>query len=197
MSAVRTPPPGRPRDPRIDDAVLAATRELLTELGYRNVSIGLVARRAGVHRPAIYRRWPSKPHLVFEAVYPMPPTPLPVATDSGDFATDFRAYIARVVNDFRRPEAAAALPGLLADLSGEPEMRRSVIDRMDTASRRHVNDMLTRAADRGQIAPGTDAGVLFDCVVGSVIQRMVVTREPSDQFAGQLADLLIAGLVAG
>ena len=91
MFAVHTPPLGRPRDPRIDEAVLAATRELLAEVGYKRLSMGLVARRAGVHRPAIYRRWSSKPHLVCEAVYPAPPVapavpaPLPVATGA---ATD-------------------------------------------------------------------------------------------------------------
>lgn len=201
MAAVHTPPPGpppgRPRDPRIDEAVLTATRDLLAEVGYKNLSFGLVARRAGVHRPAIYRRWPSKPHLVYEAVYPMPATPLPLAHDSGDFAVDLRAFITGTVADFRRPEAAAALPGLLADLSADLELQRSVMDRLDVASRGHVSVLVARGVDRGQVTPGVDADVLFDCVIGSVVQRMILTREPSQQFADRLADMLLTGLLTG
>ena len=67
---VPTAPAGRPRDQRIDDAVLAATAELLQEVGYAGLSIAAVAARAGTHKPAIYRRWPTKAQLVHEAAFP-------------------------------------------------------------------------------------------------------------------------------
>ena len=62
---------GRPRDPRIDSAVLDATVELLGETDYASLSVDAIARRAGTSKPAIYRRWPSKAHLVHEAVFPV------------------------------------------------------------------------------------------------------------------------------
>ena len=62
---------GRPRDPRIDDAVLGATVDLLGETGYADLSVDAIARHAGTSKPAIYRRWPSKAHLVHEAVFPI------------------------------------------------------------------------------------------------------------------------------
>ena len=61
---------GRPRDPTIDDVILRVTRDLLIESGYSGVAFDSVARRAGVTRPTVYRRWPSKMHLVHEAVFP-------------------------------------------------------------------------------------------------------------------------------
>ncbi len=61
---------GRPRDSRIDNAALAATAELLGEVGYAALSVDAIAKQAGTSKPAIYRRWPSKAHLVHEAVFP-------------------------------------------------------------------------------------------------------------------------------
>ncbi|WP_254848128.1 helix-turn-helix domain-containing protein, partial [Mycobacterium avium] len=74
---------GRPRDPRIDAAVLRATVELLAETGYPGLLVSAIAQRAGTSKPAIYRRWPSKAHLVHEAVFP-------VSADTGlhDFGPD-------------------------------------------------------------------------------------------------------------
>src|SRR5689334_6926881 len=59
---------GRPRDSSIDERVLAATRELLVELGWDGLSIRLVAAQAGVSRSSLNRRWPSKAELVLHAI---------------------------------------------------------------------------------------------------------------------------------
>src|SRR5689334_9907 len=66
----QTAGPGRPRDRRIDRAVLAATADLLVEAGYADLTIAAVAERAGTTKPAIYRRWRGKAHLVHEAAFP-------------------------------------------------------------------------------------------------------------------------------
>ena len=58
---------GRPRDPRIEQAVLNATAVLLVRHGYADLNLAEVARRARTTKPAIYRRWRSKAHLVHEA----------------------------------------------------------------------------------------------------------------------------------
>ncbi|WP_376707719.1 helix-turn-helix domain-containing protein [Nocardioides alcanivorans] len=72
-------PSGRPRDRRIDTAVLEAAAELLVERGYARVTLGAIAQRAGTTTPAIYRRWPSKAHLVHEVAIPQGFTALPRA----------------------------------------------------------------------------------------------------------------------
>src|SRR5690625_7263586 len=51
------------RDPNVDSAVLDSTRRLLVERGYRDTSVDAIAEAAGVSRPTIYRRWPSKAHV--------------------------------------------------------------------------------------------------------------------------------------
>lgn len=69
MSEPAPPAPvrGRPRSVEVDRAVLAATRDLLLADGYDALSIQAIARRAGVSRAAVYRRWSSVPMIVAEA----------------------------------------------------------------------------------------------------------------------------------
>ncbi len=55
---------GRPRDASIDAAVLEAVSDVLEESGYGSLAVEKVARRAGVSKTAVYRRWPTRQHLV-------------------------------------------------------------------------------------------------------------------------------------
>ena len=82
--------PGRPRDARHDQAILAATLRILQEKGYGGLTIEGVAARAGVGRPTIYRRWPSKPALVVAALVQSARLAVPVL-DTGSLRRDLIA----------------------------------------------------------------------------------------------------------
>src|SRR5438309_1240912 len=167
---------GRPRDARIDEAVLAATRQLLVEVGYRRLSYELIALRAGVTRPAIYRRWPSKAHVVHDAVFPGDDGDLVPRTAS--FERDLRRLIARTLASYARPEARVAVPGLLADLD-DPERRREVVDGLQNRVRVQLAERVARAVADGEIQADTDADLLLDTIVGALIHR-VVARQSLD-----------------
>jgi AcrR family transcriptional regulator len=51
---------GRPRDPSAHGRLLDATRTLLRDVGYQQLTMEAVALRAGVGKPTLYRRWHSK-----------------------------------------------------------------------------------------------------------------------------------------
>ncbi|MFI9403490.1 TetR/AcrR family transcriptional regulator [Nocardia sp. NPDC052316] len=57
-----------PDDPlsAIDLAILDAARRCVAEFGVRRTTLTEVARRAGVSRPTVYRRWPDTGALVAE-----------------------------------------------------------------------------------------------------------------------------------
>lgn len=68
-------PRGRPRDPEADARILAATREVVAEVGVRAASMSAIADRAGCGKPTIYLRWPNLRELVFAALAEDSPTP--------------------------------------------------------------------------------------------------------------------------
>lgn len=123
-TGVPGPAVGRPRDSRIAEEVLAATRASLIELGWERTSIRGVAERAGVSRPAIARRWPSKTHLVLEAI--LGAAPDLDAFDGVDTAGWISGVIAGSFDIFDRPEVRAAAPGLMATLRDHPDIRQAL-----------------------------------------------------------------------
>jgi AcrR family transcriptional regulator len=169
-------PAGRPRDRRLDAAVLGATRRLLVEVGYRSLSLEAVARRAGVHRPAIYRRWRTKAELVHAAVYPEGDVTLRV-TDSGDLARDLRTCVRNAIGLFSRPEVMAAVPGLVADLRHDLALQRRLLPAIEASARADFAHLVAGAVARGEARPDVDAGALFDALAGTVLFR-VVTAGP-------------------
>src|SRR5450755_3354969 len=68
MSAESRSGRGRPRDERIGERILTATRQLLVDRGLQAMSLDAVAERAGVSRSTIYRRWASSDELVLDAI---------------------------------------------------------------------------------------------------------------------------------
>ncbi|MBU9763134.1 helix-turn-helix transcriptional regulator [Mycobacterium sp. TNTM28] len=115
---------GRPRDTSIDDRVLRATRELLVEVGWDDLSVRLVAARAGVGRASVNRRWPSKAELVLHAILGETPDMAPFS------GTDLAGWIDWVVRGshelFSRADLKEAVPGLLLALRDNDDLRSAL-----------------------------------------------------------------------
>lgn len=62
------PSRGRPRSKDLDAAIMGAALELFIEHGIAGMSIAQVARRAGVGKPTVYRRWSGKEQLIADAI---------------------------------------------------------------------------------------------------------------------------------
>ncbi|WP_348731359.1 TetR-like C-terminal domain-containing protein [uncultured Mycolicibacterium sp.] len=122
------PTPGRPRDSRIDAAIIAATRELIVQTGYSALSLSAIAAHAGTTTAAIYRRWSGKVHLVHEAVLSEDANFTP--NGSGDIHADIRGLVQAMRTMFDRPEVRVALPGLIADTVADPELHKLMIARL-------------------------------------------------------------------
>src|SRR5215469_9048148 len=58
---------GRPRSEESEEAILAATLQLLTEKPLRDISMEEIAREAGVGKATIYKWWPSKAYVALDA----------------------------------------------------------------------------------------------------------------------------------
>jgi len=185
---------GPQRDPAIDEAVLRATRELLIENGYAGTSIDAIATRAGVGRPAIYRRWPSKAHIVHDAVYPV--------MESEDVSDDVEIVeeIARLtygaVALFGDAAAREAVPGLMSEGRGDPELRKALVTDQIEVIREELGQRIARAVDSGELRAGIDADTLLDVIAGAAIFAQSA-RDVQDQerLASTLVDLVLNGVL--
>ncbi len=186
---------GRPRDPRIDAAVLDATVELLGQTGYAELAVDAIARRAGTSKPAIYRRWPSKAHLVHEAVFPIGrATELP---DTGSLAGDVEEIVRRVVAVLTTPAARAALPGLVGEMAADLTLHAKLLERFSDILSRGLTDRLNDAAARGEVRPDVTAEELSEAVTGITLLALL-TRGPAldDGWVQRTATLIMRGISA-
>jgi AcrR family transcriptional regulator len=119
---------GRPRDSGIDDAAREATRALLIESGWEGTTLSAVADRANVSRPALYRRWPTKTHLVFDALFGWAAELLPKEIDAPQEAW-LGAAVQISFELFGDPAVRAGTPGLLASMAADDEMRQVLWER--------------------------------------------------------------------
>ncbi|BBX10910.1 TetR family transcriptional regulator [Mycolicibacterium aichiense] len=163
--------PGRPRDEKIDAAIIRATRELL-ETGYPALSLSAIAARAGTTTAAIYRRWSGKAQLVHEAILPAEIMAMPSA--SGDVVEDIRALVEATRTMFDRPEVRIALPALIADTVADPEVHSKMISRFASS----LTSFRTRIDQQYSPSPGDgDLPLLAEVVVGSAIFRIIIRHD--------------------
>ena len=186
---------GRPRDKRIDGAVLSATVELLGETGYAELTVDAIARRAGTSKPAIYRRWPGKAHVVHEAVFPLSSaTELP---DTGSLPGDVREMVRRTVGVLTTPAARAALPGLVGEMAADPALHTALLERFADALSRGLTERLEAAVARGEVRPEVSAADLVEAVAGMTFLALITRGEGlDDAWITRTAELITKGICA-
>jgi AcrR family transcriptional regulator len=169
---------GRPRDRRIDGAVLAATVALLGETGYAALSVDAIARRAGTSKPAIYRRWPSKAHLVHEAVFPIGrETDLPA---TGSLDDDVREMMRRTVAVLTTPAARAALPGIVGEAAADPTLHAALLERFADVLGSGLSDWLAAATARGEVRSDVTAADVVDAIAGITFLALITHADTLD-----------------
>src|SRR5262245_40415975 len=109
------------RADRSKQAILAATRELLTEGGtVGSLTVEAVAARSGVAKTTIYRRWRDKWELALDAVMidMLPRFADPV--DVGDTRKELITFLDSVVKTMSRPPLGPAMQGLVSEIATTP-----------------------------------------------------------------------------
>ncbi|OBI51610.1 TetR family transcriptional regulator [Mycobacterium kyorinense] len=184
---------GRPRDKRIDSAVLRAAVELLAETGYAELSVDTIARRAGTSKPAIYRRWPSKAHLVHEAVFPISDaTALP---DTGSLAADVREMVRRTAAVLTTPAARAALPGLVGEMAADLTLHSALLERFGGILSRGLSERLDAAVERGEARPDVTAAEVVEAVAGTTFLALLTRGDAlDDTWVDRTAALITRGI---
>ncbi|GAD86334.1 TetR/AcrR family transcriptional regulator [Nocardia asteroides NBRC 15531] len=190
------PPAGRPRDVRIDEAVLAAARELVAEVGYADLTFRAIAERAGTSVPAIRRRWASKAHLVHEAVYPADAVAAP--TGAADLRAEVRAVVERCLAIVGSPAGRRATPALMSELMADHALEEELSSRLLSAGWDTLAARLAEAAARGEARPDVDLGLFIEMVFGTTLVAIVLRGRAAvdDAWVDEVVRSIVDGLAA-
>ncbi|MDT3395884.1 TetR/AcrR family transcriptional regulator [Streptomyces sp. B1866] len=183
---------GRPRDGRVDEAILDATRKLLAGSGYAGLTVDAVAELAGIGKAAIYRRYATKQEMVFAAaVHGRSLAPPP---DTGDLLGDLTALVEEIVGRLTSPAAGAAVLGLLADVGSSAALADRFHEAFVVREQAGIAALLDRAVARGELAPAPDVGLVHALVTGPVFAMLYLQRRAPDGLARWLAPIVAAAL---
>ena len=185
---------GRPRDTRIDEAVLDATRALVAEVGYADLTFRAIAVHAGTSVPAIRRRWVSKAHLVHEAVYPSDTFDAP--DDIGDLRTEVRGVVERCLDIVGSPHGRRATPALMSELMADHALEEELSSRLLAGGWESLAARLAESAARGESRADVDLGLFIEMVFGTTLVAIVLRgREAVDEaWVDGLVDVIVDGI---
>lgn len=151
------PQRGRPRDPKLDEAILTAAVDLLGEVGYARLTMEQVAARAQVSKPTLYLRWSNKIALVTEAISHRA-RPVPEAPDAGSLPDDMRSFLQSVLRS--HAPAAQAVAAVSGEIANNPELRKAWRQDVAGTLTARVREILARALTRGELPAEADIDLL-------------------------------------
>jgi AcrR family transcriptional regulator len=188
---------GRARNPELDGAITMATTALLEERGFAGLTIEAIARRAGVARATVYRRWPNLDALLAQVLRGVVhEIPIP---DRGHLRDDLIAILEDQLAVIKR-DAGRLYPSLGVQAKADPDARDTLADLMQNRCAA-VRAVLRRGVERGEIRGDVDLDLAFFLAWGPVYYRHLFAfgcdtpMEPD--FIAKLVDAVIASIGTG
>jgi AcrR family transcriptional regulator len=176
---------GRPRDPKVDEAILAAAVDLLGEVGYSRLTMDQVAARAGAGKASLYLRWPGKVALVAEAIQHRSGA-VPDVPDTGSLRQDMLVFLRKMLRS--RGAASRAVSAVSGEIASNPELRQAWHQGLAGTLTGCMRTIVVRALDRGEIPAGADVELLSVLPLALLQHQSAQGRRPDDALVVRIVD---------
>jgi AcrR family transcriptional regulator len=175
--------PGRPRDPAAEPAILKAALELLIERGIDQTSIEQIAKRAGVAKVTVYRRWSTKEDLFAQAIENAR-NDIPNTADAGRPSEALPEVIADLLPRWGEVLAEPRFRALTARLLGagpsHPRLLEAYVRHHLEPRRKRIREAMVQAQAAGVLSPTDDVDVLVDMMNGAIMQHLLLRPDRAD-----------------
>jgi AcrR family transcriptional regulator len=183
---------GRQRSEESEEAILSAVIQLLRSKPLRDISIEEIARKAGVGKATIYKWWPSKAYLAFDAFSKRLREMVPIR-DTGNSERNFKEQLYALFAFFDSP-AGKLLGQFLGEGQIDEEFAYLFRERFIKPRRVLVGAIFDRAVERGEIRSDLDRELVLDMIYGPGFYRMMIRRAPLGREA---VDAMVSALFRG
>ena len=166
-----------------DRSILQAGLELFLEHGVEGTSMEQIARKAGVGKPTIYRRWSNKEDLIAAAMETLVAEeaggPAAESVASGSPYAVIEAAIEGAAATAVTPQYRALVARVFGSAVSHPQLMATYWRNYILPRRQRAAALLKQARDLGTVPAETDLDVAIDMIVGAVTYR-VLQPDPPD-----------------
>jgi AcrR family transcriptional regulator len=196
VPSTSTKEPRRPGRPRSDDArraILKSTLKLADRYGFHELSMEGIAAEAGVSKATVYRWWPNKAELVFDAFLSVVEPQLLFRHDL-PIREALRTQMIHLSRLFSG-KVGSVLSTVIGAGQSEPEMLAAFRRRWIEPRRNEARALLQEAMDRGEIVPTFKPDTILDVLYGAIYFRLLIGRDKlSDQDVDVVLNMVFPGL---
>jgi AcrR family transcriptional regulator len=174
--------------------VLTAAWDLVMEVGYAGLTIEGIAARAGVGKQTIYRWWPSKGAVLFDAFLTVEgdqPAGLP---DSGDLDADLTEALRATVAEMNDPRYDEPMRALHIEILQDPALAAVTAERWDDPRSERRKNRLRSAQDAGQLPDDLDLDVAIELLWAPLLNRWLHNQPLTAQYADEVVQTALRGL---
>ena len=193
QTGAQTSSGGRPRSPRIQQAILKAAVDLVLESGFRAISMDDIAARANVGRMTIYRRWCNKAAIIMDACV--------ARVDPGTLFLPAQGYTESIRLQMRsmaklfRGKDGALIRALLAEAQFDPRLAVELRERWTMPRRKMAIAYFQQGINDGFLRPDVDPDAMIDILYAPIYYRLQMGTGPlSDAFVDGIFDHAMKGL---
>ncbi len=175
----------------VTDALTRAFFEEWARTGIGTLSLERVAKRAGVGKAALYRRWSSKHEMAIDVISAvgLNLTPIP---DTGSLIEDLRLTLLSLRRVLRHPLIKRILPDLHAEMARTSLLSTEIRTTLQYERRARGATIVERAIARGELPKCADIDLANDALASILYWRIIVTggrvhRQDLDKIARFIA----------
>jgi AcrR family transcriptional regulator len=184
------------RTARVRAAVLRAAADALVELGFAHLDLADIARRAGIGKTTVYRRWGTVTSLVADLLADMAEQSLP-RTETGSLLGDLKANARLVQRTLSDPRQGALFKAVIAAATCDHKAAQA-LHRFYEIRINEWAPCVQQAIDRGELPESTDTREVIRAVSAPLYYRLLTTDQLCDEAsADRAAEAAAAAARAG
>lgn len=191
------PPDASRRSDRARRAILSATRALVADVGYARLTIEGIAATAGVGKQTIYRWWPSKGAVLFDAILEANSQEdgaiaLP---DTGALDTDLQLVLRGTVAELADATNDRLQRAITAEIQADTVLAGELVRRLLRPQLDACAERIAAGIRAGQVDASVDPGLAVELLFGPIVHRWLLrTGELDEKFADDVLTMVLMGL---
>lgn len=187
----------RRRGDELVDAILKASWDELSEMGYTSLTIEGVAARAKTNKAVIYRRWENKSRLVIETLKKYIPRSEKVTPNTGNLREDVFLLLKRIVVPLQMI-GGETIHGLMVEyfskhiINSFPQTMSGIEGRFEN----YMRDILKNAELRGEVDLEKITSRIISLPLDLVRYEILTTHKPiTENVLNEIVDDIFMPLI--